>query len=116
MAAIIFAQEIKWHALIMEIKAPHSNLEIAQFLTIRVFLYKVCKDLEAKDRNVSPVAQLKKHSRHADTIRTLEFIRQVQLTIDGNSRRFIMSITKECYLSEEQFEVLSMKTLDTSFM
>ncbi|XP_052832121.1 uncharacterized protein LOC128247010 [Octopus bimaculoides] len=101
MADPMVKQEMKRHAVIMVIKAELSNLKIAQFLKVaRSFVYKIRKELEAKDENVSSASNRKKHRRRTDTFRTPKFIQQVKQTIDENSRRSMRLIAKEHHMSE----------------
>jgi len=67
-------QEIKRHAVIVTIHANHSDLEISQFLEVaRLFVHKICRELEASDGNVENVAKRKKHEAHSDRVRTSHF-------------------------------------------
>ena len=101
MADTQLTQEMKRHAVIVALKAEHSDLEISRFLKVaRSFVYKVRKELEAKNGNVSPVSKCKKHSKRSDITRTLEFIQQVQQTIDDNPRKSMTSLAKEFHVSE----------------
>ena len=94
-------QEMKRRAVIVAIKAEHSDLETSRFLKVaRSFVYKVRKELETEDGNVSPVSKRKKYFKRSDIIRTPEFIQQVQQAIDDNSIKSMRSIAKELHVSE----------------
>ena len=97
----MLTQEMKRHAVIVALAAKHSDLKISNFLHVaRSFVHKVRLELEGCDGNVSPVAKRKKHSQCSDTVRTPEFIRNVQNIIDENPGRSIRSIAKELQVSE----------------
>ena len=54
-------QEIKRQVVIVAIIAEHNDLQIAQFLKVaRSFVFKVCKELEDNDGQISPVTKCKK--------------------------------------------------------
>ena len=55
---------------------------IAAFECRRSFVHKVRRDLEASDSNVESVAKRRKHKRRSDTVRTPQFVQQVQDIID----------------------------------
>lgn len=92
---------MKRNAVIVALSAKHSDIEISTFLNVsRSFVHKVRLQLYEYDGNVSPVAKRKKHSQRSDTIRTPEFIPNVQNIIDENPRRSMRSIAKELQVSE----------------
>lgn len=51
----------------------------------RSFVHKVPKELEASDRDGSPVAMHKKDSRHSESIRSPQFVQRVQIIMDANN-------------------------------
>ena len=64
---------------VVAIMAEHSNLQIVQFLKVtRSFVFKVHKELEDNDGQISPVTKRKKHHQCSDSIKTRKFIQQVQ--------------------------------------
>ncbi|KAL7639672.1 UNVERIFIED_CONTAM: hypothetical protein RMT77_010175 [Armadillidium vulgare] len=82
MADPMVTQEMKKHTIIVDIKAEHCNLE--RFLkVVRSFVYKVHKELGAKDGNVWPVNIL-------DSLTLLE-----HLNLFGNYRRPLMVIPED---------------------
>ncbi|XP_036359440.1 uncharacterized protein LOC118763794 [Octopus sinensis] len=101
MADAQLTQERKKHAANVVIKVEYNDLEISRFLKVaRSFVYKVCKELETEDGNVSPVSKHKKHSKCSEIIRTHEFIQQVQQTIDYIPRKLMRSVGKDLHVSE----------------
>ena len=72
-------REVKRHAVIIAINAKHSDLEISQFFNVtRSFVHKVHRELEASDSNVESVAKRIKRKPRSDTVRTSQFVQQVQ--------------------------------------
>lgn len=65
------------------------------------YCHKVQKELETSKWNVSPVAKCKVHSQHSDSIRTQQFIQQVQNIINGNSRMSMGTIVRDLHVSED---------------
>lgn len=95
------SQEMKKHAVIVAIYANHSDLEISQFLKVaRSFVHKVRRELEAPDDDVENVAKRKKHERRSDSVRTPQFVQQVQVIIDGNLSKSIRIIARDLHVSE----------------
>ena len=71
--------EMKRHAVIVAIHANHSDLEISEFLNLaRSFVHKVRRELEVSNGNVQSVAKRKTHKARSDTVRTSQFVQQVQ--------------------------------------
>ena len=66
---------MKRHAVIIALKAEHSDTEITHFLKIaQPFVIKVQKKLEAADGDPTSVAKPKTHAQNSNTIRKHEFI------------------------------------------
>jgi len=94
-------QEMKRHAVIVAIHANHSDLEISQFLNVaRSFVHKVRRGLEVSDDNVESVAKRKKHEGRSDTVRTSQFVQQVQGIIDKDPSKSIRAISRDLQVSE----------------
>lgn len=78
----------------MTLKVDHSDLEISRFLKVaRSFIYKVLKELETEAGNVSPI------SNPLSSLKHLNFIQQVQPTIDDNPRKS-RSLAKDFHVAE----------------
>ena len=72
-------QEMKRHAVTIAIHAEHSDLEISQFFNVaRLFVHKVHREFETSDGNVESVAMRRKHKLRSSTVRTPQFVQQVQ--------------------------------------
>ena len=70
-------QEMKRHAVIVNIQAKYSDFEITQFLNVsQSFVHKVRRELESSDYNVESIAKRRKHKPRPDTVRTLQFVEQ----------------------------------------
>ena len=71
--------KINRHAVIITIHAKHRHLDISQFFNVAPsFFHKVRRELEASDGNVESVARRRKHKPRSDTVRTPQFVQQVQ--------------------------------------
>ena len=61
-------QEVKRHAVIVNIHAKQNYLEISQFFNVTwSFVHKVRRELEASDSNVGSVAKHRKHKSRSDS-------------------------------------------------
>ncbi|KAM0736931.1 hypothetical protein ACS0PU_000024 [Formica fusca] len=94
-------QEMKRHAVIVAIYAKHTDLEISNFLNCaRSFVHKVRRELEASDGDTQSVAKRKKHEERSDTIRTTQFIQQIQAIVDENPSKSIRALARDLKVSE----------------
>ena len=85
----------------LSIHAKHSDLEILQFLKVaRSFVHKVCGELEASDGNIESVSRRRKHKPCSGTVRTLQFLQQVQDNIDKDASKSISAISRDLQVSE----------------
>ena len=92
---------MKRHAVIVAIHVKHSDLEISQFFNVtRSFVHKVRRELEASDGNVESVAKRRKHKPRSDTVRTPQFVQQVQDIIDEDLSKSIRAISRDLQVSE----------------
>jgi len=88
--------EMKRYAVIVAIHANHSDLEMFIFLNLaRSFVHKVRRELEVSDDNVESVAKRKKHKARSDTVRTSQFVQQVQSIIDKDPSKSIRAISRD---------------------
>ncbi|XP_011068611.1 PREDICTED: uncharacterized protein LOC105154645 isoform X1 [Acromyrmex echinatior] len=93
--------EMKRHAVIVAIHANHSDLEISEFLNLaRSFVHKVRRELEVSNGNVQSVAKRKTHKARSDTVRTSQFVQQVQGIIDEDPSKSIRAISRDLQVSE----------------
>ena len=100
---------MKRHAVIVAIQAKHCDIEIIFFFP------KNCRELEAFDGIVESVAKRRKHKPRSDTIRTLQFVQQVQDIIDEETLQSPYGPYGKIFkFLSTQFVVLSAKTSGTS--
>ena len=92
-------QEIKRHAVIVAITAKHSDLEILQVLNVAWSL--VFKDSPELGicGNMESVVKRRKHKPRSDTVRTPQFVQQVQDIIDEDPSKFISTISRNLQVS-----------------
>ncbi|XP_012058553.1 PREDICTED: uncharacterized protein LOC105621701 [Atta cephalotes] len=87
--------EMKRHAVIVAIHANHSDFEISIFLNLAgSFVHKVRRELEVSDD------KRKKHKACSDTVRTSQFVQQVQGIIDEDPSKSIRAISRDLQISE----------------
>ena len=92
---------MKRHVVIVAIHAKHSDLEISQFFNVaRSFVHKVRRELETSHGNVESVARRRKHKPLSDTVRTPQFVQQVQGIIDEDPSKSIRVISRNLQVSE----------------
>ena len=91
-------QEMKRYAVIVAIMAEHSNLQIVQFANRCVL--PLLQLFEDNNGQISSVTKRKKHQQCSDSIRTLEFIQQVQNIIEESPHKSMRSIAKDLGVSE----------------
>ena len=65
----------------------------------RSFVHKVHRELEISDDNVESVVKRKKHKARSDTVRTSQFVQQVQ-DIDEDFSKSIRAISRDLQISE----------------
>ena len=74
MAGNNITNEMKRHAVIVSIKAEHSDLKIPRFLKIaRSFVCKVRKELKENNGDELAMSKRKQHCQCSDSLRTLLF-------------------------------------------
>ena len=107
-------QEMKRHAVIVAIHSKHSDLEISKFFNVtRSFVRKIRRELEVSDGNVEIVAKHRKHKFHSGTVRTPQFVQQVQDVIDEDISKSNKGHIERSFLSA-QAVALSTKSSGTS--
>ena len=85
---------MKRHAVIVVIHTKRSDLKISQFCNVpRSFVHKDRRELEASDDNVGSVVTRRKQKPRSDTVRTLQFVQQVQDIIDEDPSKSIRAIS-----------------------
>ena len=86
MADIQIAKQMKWHVVIVDLQADHSDLEIIGFFKVAwYFVFKIGNQLQNDKGNGSQTAK----SSHM--IRKDDFIQDVQQTIDNKPRKSMKS-------------------------
>ena len=102
MADTTIANDKKRYAVIVSIKAKHSNLEIARFLKVaRSFVCKVRKELNENNGDELATSKRKQHCQRSDSLRTPEFvIRRVHGMIDENPGKSMRHLAKDLQVSE----------------
>ena len=101
MADTSINNEMKRHAVIVSIKAKHSNLEIARFLKVaRSFVCKVRKELNENNGDELATSKRKQHCQRSDSLRTPEFVRRVHGMIDENLGKSMRHLAKDLQVSE----------------
>ena len=106
---------MKTHAVIVAIYAKHSDREISEFLNVaRSFVHKIHRELEASNGNVESVVKRRKHKPRSDTVRTPQFVQQVQDIIDEDLSKSIRAISRDLKFLSVQPVPLSTKTSGTS--
>ena len=77
----------KWKDMLLSslYKWNSAVLKYRNFFNVaRFFVHKVRRELEASDGNVESVVKRRKHKLRSDTVRTSQFVQQVQDIIDDD--------------------------------
>ena len=94
-------QEMKRHSVIDAMHAKHSDFEISQFFNVvRPFVHKVRRELEASDGDVESVGSGRKHKPPSDTVRTPQFVQQVQDIIEEDPSKSLKAKSRDLQVSE----------------
>ena len=94
---------MKRHAVIVALAAPanHTDTGIANFLNVsRFFVNKVRRELECSNGDSSFVSERKKHSRRSDTVRSCEFVEELEEIIDADPTKSMREIARKINVSE----------------
>lgn len=101
MAENQITQKMKRHAVLVALKAGHSDLEIARFLKVaRSFVHKVRQELQSNNGTVSKIAKRKENSKRCDMMRTDDFVEKIKQAVDANPRNSMRSHAKHFKVSE----------------